>query len=79
MREREQSPPKSVKSESEVRHVKFAECPSPDRLNERNYEVVEKELGELGYAAHCENASIQPHGGYGVVQVAEVEVSDDDD
>ncbi|KAE9367938.1 hypothetical protein N431DRAFT_429221 [Stipitochalara longipes BDJ] len=78
IREREQSPPKSIKSESEARHVKFAACPSPTRLEDQACKPAEEELGELGYAAHFESVSLVSQDGYGIVQVAEVEILDDD-
>ena len=75
VRERAQSPPKYIKSESETRRVKFVESPSPRELEEQAFE--EKELEELAYA-HCENVEVRVRDGYGV-QVAEMEVSDEDD
>jgi hypothetical protein len=85
LREREQSPPKSIKSESEARQLNFAQCSSPDRPTQQALEKIgglvtaEKEMEALGFASHFENVSSRSQDGYGFVEIAEVEILDDDD
>ena len=85
MREREQSRPKSIHTESNNRRVKFSGCPSQSRfsqqVSEQLGEVVhaEKNTEDFGFDSHCERASFGCQDGYAVVEVAEVEIVDDGD
>jgi hypothetical protein len=85
LREREQSPPKSIHTESNNRRVKSSRCPSQGRFShqasEQLGEVVhaEKKTKAFGLDSHCERASFGCEDGYTVVEVAEVEIVDDGD
>jgi hypothetical protein len=78
-REREKSPPKSIKTESDNRPANFSESPSPNRIDDRELEAAVKELEAFGYSLNCDSSSIGSQDGYGVVTVAEVEILDEDD
>lgn len=78
-REREKSPPKSIKTESDNRRANFSEGPSPSRIDDRELEAAVKELEAFGYSLTCDNSSIGSQDGYGVITVAEVEITDEDD
>jgi hypothetical protein len=85
IQEREKSPPKTIKTDSDVRLVKFSECPTPDRATQQAFEQIgetvtsEKEMEALGFPSHCESVSPGSQDGYCAVEVAEVEILDDDD
>jgi hypothetical protein len=85
IREREKSPPKTMKTESDARRVKFSECPCPDRATQQALEQIgdivaaKKEIEALGFASHCQNVSLGSQDGYCAVEVVEVEILDDDD
>lgn len=85
MREREQSPPKSIHTESNIRRVKFSGYPSQDRFNQQASEQLgevvhaEEKTEVLGFDSHCERVSFGCQDGYAVVEVAEVEIVDDGD
>jgi hypothetical protein len=79
MREREKSPPRSIKTVSDAGHVKFSERPSPNRSTEQTLEIADKDMETSAYASHCEDVSMGYREGYGVIEVAEVEILDDDD
>ncbi|PMD21122.1 hypothetical protein NA56DRAFT_645835 [Hyaloscypha hepaticicola] len=85
MREREQSPPKSIYIESNNRRVKFSGCPSQGRFNQQISEQLgdvvhsEKKTDAFAFGSHCERVSFGCQDGYAVVEVAEVEIVDDGD
>jgi hypothetical protein len=81
-RQRDQSPPKSIKSDS---RPACRSSRSMDKETSKSAEQVvdlvaaEKELAAFGYTLNHGNVSLESHGGYGTVSVEEVEISDDDD
>jgi len=81
-RQREQSPPKSLKAHSGTPFH------SPNSMTEGTSKAVEqvidlvaaaKEVEAFGYTIQSENMPLGSQDGYGSVSVAEVEILDDDD
>lgn len=79
IREREKPPPKSFKTHPDNRRVKCSERPSPSRIDDQELGAAVKEIESFGYFVHRESGSLESQNGYGVVEVAEVEILDDDD
>lgn len=67
-RERDQSPPKSIKTESDVQAGYT-----------RGVVAVEKNIEAFECTSSCDNDSLRRQEDYNAVSVAEVEISDDDD
>jgi hypothetical protein len=79
IREREKSPPKSFKTHPDNRSVKFSERPSSSRIDDQELGAAVKEIESFRYSVHRESGSLESQNGYGVVEVVEVEILDDDD
>ncbi len=85
MREREQSPPKSILTDSNNRRVKFSECPSQGRFDQQASEQLgevvhdEEKTEAFRFDPHFQRVSFACQDGYAVVEVAEVEIVDDGD
>jgi hypothetical protein len=79
LRERENSRPKSIKTESDNRNTKLSTYHSPNRIDAQELEAAMKEIECFGYSVQCRSGPVGSRGGYGVVEVVEVEILDDDD